>query len=200
MLIPRIPAGGSWCALAAGGSGRRAGVAEQRYEAVSLTAKSSVTQNSVPKSLAAISLQSPEGNKQRWLQRGQKALFSQSIPLPGSGKVSVLLVWVREEGRTLSAPSAGPAVPWISADCSRRVHSHFSPKSQLVFSLPAVISQRFLGHERWPWGTGSQSWRRQQTSLLQRQIPSPGEQMTGGLASALGPLDVPLSYFNLSDL
>lgn len=134
----------------AGGSSYRARVAEQQYKAVSPTVKPSVTQNSVPKNLPAPTCRAQRGMNSFGCKEAIIPFSPKGSLLSGSEKVSVLLVWVWEEGRTLSAPSTELSVPRISPDCNRRVHSHFSPKSQLVFPLPAVICHWFLGHEHWP--------------------------------------------------
>lgn len=64
----------------AGGSSYHGRVAEQQYKAVLPTAKSSVTQNSVPRNLPASACRAQKGSEQLWLQRGHNALFSQRIP------------------------------------------------------------------------------------------------------------------------
>jgi len=78
----------------AGGSSYRAGVAEQRCEAVSPTAESSVTQTSVPEHLPAPTCRAQRGMDSLGCKEATVPFSPEGSLLSGCGKVSALLVWV----------------------------------------------------------------------------------------------------------
>lgn len=78
----------------AGGSSYCTSVAEQQYKAVSPTVKSSVTQDSVPKNLPASICRAQRGMNSFGCKEAIIPFSPKGSLLSGSGKVSVLLVWV----------------------------------------------------------------------------------------------------------
>lgn len=165
---------------------------------------------------ATISLLGPEKNEQLWLPRGRSPLPHKGSPLSGSGKVPVLLVWVWEEGRILSASSTELFSP---LDLPRsQQEGVFSLLACVPADFPFASSNLSLVPRAWTLAMGRDSQKAgdgQQTSLPSVTdsfvLLAPGTDDRGIGFSLMPPWCSPtqraiafllslFSYFNLSDL